>query len=77
MKLPEQQKLVKRTLLKHGEVGRVDREQVQIRRELGDQPDQGIVDGRVAVAVPTGELALLRGRKEELQKEKTKTKLTT
>ena len=56
------------TSLKHGEVCRVDRQEMNVGGEPGNQLDQSIVDGLVRVAVPTRQDASLWRCQEELEK---------
>ena len=64
-------KLIKKkdrpTFLEHREVCVVDRKEVEIRGELGDQLDQGVVDDLEGAAVPARKLASLRWSKKELK----------
>ena len=60
-------KLKPRTFLEHREVRGVDREQVQVGRELWHELHQGVEDDLVRAVVPTRELAPLRRSQEKLQ----------
>ena len=57
------------TRLEHGEIGGVERQEVQVRWEPRDQLHQGLVDRGIRVVVPTREGTLLRRRQKELKVE--------
>ena len=57
----------KLTRLEHGEVGGVDRQQVEVRRKARHETNQGLVDLGVSPTVPSGKDALLRGGQKELE----------
>ena len=59
----------KRTLLEHGEVGGIDWEQMQVRREAGNELQEGVVDVLIGAAVPAGHDTPLGWGQEKLEQQ--------
>ena len=55
------------TSLKHGKIGVVDRQKMEVGRKAGHQLHESIVDDSIGVVVPAGQDASLRRSQEELE----------
>ena len=53
--------------LKHGRIGQIDRQQVDVGGQPLGCPDESLVDGRKLVVVPSWAWTTLRRRQEELK----------